>query len=396
MFKEMYDIIVVGGGPAGSMAAYEAAKLGASVLLLEKDRQIGTPVRCAEAVGKDGIEKLLESEIDHRWVMATIKKFQFVAPDETVIYPQVPMTGYVLDRKLFDYDLARRAANAGCQILTGAYVNGIIHQGNKIAGVSCRYRSQTHQIKCKIVVGADGVESRIARWAGLDTTVPLKDMETCSQMTLANLDIRNDTCIFYFSQKKFPGGYAWLFPKGDGTANVGLGISGDHARKGSADERLKLFVEEKFPFSSVLNKIVGGVPCARRLPKISADGIMLVGDAALQANPISGGGIATGMTAGKIAGKVAGRALKTGDYSDEFFMAYEREWDKTCGNAQKRYYRLKEGIRRLSDEQLNKTAQSLQKLPQEKQTLVRIFQTALIHQPSLLVDIIKTLSPFSA
>ncbi|NOQ98145.1 MAG: FAD-dependent oxidoreductase, partial [Calditrichae bacterium] len=134
-FKDSYDIIVVGGGPAGCMAAYAAAKENVSVLLLEKDRDIGSPVRCAEAVGKDGMEKILEDNINPRWIAATIKKFQFVAPDGTVIFPQVPMTGYVLHRKLFDFDLGLLAANSGAKIVTKAYVNYLIFENDRISGV---------------------------------------------------------------------------------------------------------------------------------------------------------------------------------------------------------------------------------------------------------------------
>ncbi len=395
IIKDNYDIIIVGGGPAGCLAAYTAAKKNVSVLLLEKDRDIGSPVRCAEAVGKDGLEKILDEGIDPRWIAATIKKFQFVAPDHTIIYPQVSMTGYVLQRKLFDYDLAMRAVTAGAQIITKIYVNGLYKEEGRISGVLCRIGNEQRTIKSRIVIGADGVESRVARWAGINTTVSLSDMETCCQVTLANLRIADDTCIFYFSQEKFPGGYGWLFPKGNGTANVGLGVSGTKARHGSPSSRLQVFVKENFPGASVLNKTIGGVPCSRRLPKLSADRILLVGDAALQANPVSGGGIATGMTAGKIAGRVAAEAIKANDLSGSFLRRYEKEWDKVCGNAQNRYYRLKEAISKLSDEQLNKTAHSLKDIPQKKQTLVKIFQTALIKQPALLVDIVKTLSPFS-
>ncbi len=394
-FKDSYDIIVVGGGPAGCMAAYAAAKENVSVLLLEKDRDIGSPVRCAEAVGKDGLEKILEDNINPRWIAATIKKFQFVAPDGTVIFPQVPMTGYVLHRKLFDFDLGLLAANSGAKIVTKAYVNYLIFENDRISGVHVRINGVQHIIKSNIIIGADGVESRVGRWAGIDTTVHMKDMETCAQMTLANLPLDDDTCVFYFSQKRFSGGYGWVFPKGNKTANVGLGISGDKARSDSASARLESFVHDHFPDASILNKTVGGVPCANRLPKISSEGILLVGDAALQANPISGGGIATGMTAGKIAGNIAASAIKSDNISADFLKRYEKEWDTACGNAQKRYYRLKEGIRKLSDEQLNKTAHVLKDIPQKKQTLVKIFQTALIKQPGLLVDIMKTLNPFS-
>ena len=393
--KNFYDIIVVGGGPAGCMAAHAAAEKDVSVLLLEKDRDIGSPVRCAEAVGKDALEKILGDNINPHWIAATIKKFQFVAPDGTIIFPQVPMTGYVLHRKLFDFDLGVLAAKSGAKILTKAYVNNLVIEDDLISGVQVRISGKQHIIRSKIIIGADGVESRVARWAGIDTLVNMRDMETCAQMTLSDVPVEQDTCVFYFSQEKFPGGYGWVFPKGNQSANVGLGISGDKARSESALSRLESFVDEEFPHASILSTTVGGVPCANRLPKISSEGILLVGDAALQANPVSGGGIATGMTAGKIAGSVAASAIKSDNISTDFFKRYEQEWDSACGNAQKRYYRLKEGISNLSDDQLNKTAHVLKDIPQKKQTLVKIFQTALIKKPGLLIDIIKTLSPFS-
>ncbi len=390
-----YDIIVVGAGPAGSLAAYAAVKEKVSVLLLEKDREVGTPVRCAEAVGKDSLDNLLDQGIDQKWLAATIKKFRFVAPDGSIIYPQVQMTGYVLNRKIFDYDLAMRAAGAGAVVITKAYVNGLIRENGTVSGVKLCLGREERRIKAKIVIGADGVESRGARWAGIDTTTAMRDMETCCQMTLANLPIENDTCSFYFSQEKFPGGYAWVFPKGKGTANVGLGIAGNQARQQSACSRLESFVDDTFPGASILNKTVGGVPCADRPAKISAPGLLLAGDAAMQTNPVSGGGIATGMTAGKLAGRIAAEAVRANDVSAQFLDTYEKEWDKACGNIQKRYYRLKKGISKLSDEQLNRTAFALRNVPQEKQTLVKIFQIALLKQPALLIDVLKTLSPFS-
>jgi digeranylgeranylglycerophospholipid reductase len=305
------------------------------------------------------------------------------------------MTGYVLHRKLFDFDLAAMAAEAGAQVVTGTAVSGLLKNNGRTSGVICRRADELREIRAPVVIGADGVESRIGRWAGIDTTVALRDMETCSQVTLSDVNIETDTCVFYFSQQKFPGGYAWVFPKGDGQANVGLGIAGDRTRRGSANARLNAFVEDNFPGASILSRTVGGVPCANRLPAITAPGLLLAGDAALQANPVSGGGIATGMTAGKLAGRIAALAVKQGDLSVHFLQTYEKEWDHACGQAQKRYYRLKKGISRLSDEQLNNTAHALQKVPTEKQTLVKIFQVALAKQPSLLIDILKTLSAFS-
>ena len=116
--KSNYDVIVVGAGPAGSMAARFAAEQGVSVLMLEKDRDVGYPVRCGEAISKEGVEEFIDS--DERWIKAHINKFSFIAPDETEVILQFDsrQEGYVLERKLFDYELARTAAEAGTEILT--------------------------------------------------------------------------------------------------------------------------------------------------------------------------------------------------------------------------------------------------------------------------------------
>jgi digeranylgeranylglycerophospholipid reductase len=376
------------------MAALSAATGGASVLLLEKDREIGIPVRCAEAVGEDGIKKILDASLPQYCIATTIKRFKFIAPDGTVVHPQVDMTGFVLHRKLFDLELARRAVNAGAQIMTGAYVYDLLQTDFSISGVRVRTEAGDRQLNSRIVIGADGVESRIARYAGLDSTVRMKDMETCCQVLAGQISVEADLCEFYFSQADFPGGYAWVFPKGDGLANVGLGIAGNKAHRKSVCQRLDEFMNRYFPGARILEKTVGGVPCAPRMKRLYSDGLLLCGDAAWQSNPVSGGGIITGMMAGKIAGSIAASAVRANDTSSSFLKQYEKEWDDAGGKAHRRYYRLKEGIRKLSDDQLNATARALHEIPQEQQTLAKIFQTALIRQPSLLVDIIKVISPF--
>jgi digeranylgeranylglycerophospholipid reductase len=395
LLKNSYDVIVVGAGPAGSMAALWAAKNGVSVLLVEKDREIGVPVRCAEAVGKEDFEKVLEGSIDERWIAARINRFQFVAPDGTSIYPQVNVTGYVLHRKLFDFDLAQRAAHCGAKVITKTYVSGLVSKNGTVKGVICNYKGKSFQIRTKVVIGADGVESRVGRWAGITKTIKMRDMETCSQVTLTNTKIPEDLCTFYFSQKKFPGGYAWAFPKGNGSVNVGLGISAEFARKKVADECLDEFLKNHFPHASILYKTVGGVPCADRLEKFSTAGLVLIGDAASQANPMTGGGITRAMIAGKIAGKIIAEKVKNNKVSAKSLKAYDREWNKVAGKTQRKHYKIKETIKLLSDENLNSTAQILKKIPPKEHTLLKIFQTALRKKPSLALDILKVLSPFS-
>ena len=121
MLHNKYDVVVVGGGPAGSMAAWEIAKKGVSVCMLEKDRDIGYPVRCGEAAGESGLRQFVD--IQDSWIAATITGTTLVSPDGTSVDVEFASeTGYILNRRIFDYDLSRYAANAGAEIYTKSYV----------------------------------------------------------------------------------------------------------------------------------------------------------------------------------------------------------------------------------------------------------------------------------
>jgi digeranylgeranylglycerophospholipid reductase len=385
--KSNYDVIVVGAGPAGSMAARFAAEQGVSVLMLEKDRDVGYPVRCGEAISKEGVEEFIDS--DERWIKAHINKFSFIAPDETEVILQFDsrQEGYVLERKLFDYELARTAAEAGTEILTRAYVNGLLFNDGKVSGVRYEYQGKQNEIKAKIVIAADGVESRVGRWAGLKTHIDFRDMECCTQITAANISVEPDTLYFYFGVDVAPQGYFWIFPKGNNLANIGLGVSGIVGKTRSAQSYLNSFMDKYYPDAPVLTSIAGGVPSAVTLDKISAPGIALVGDAARQVNPLSGGGIASGMIGGSIAGRIAGEAVKMN--KPDHILSYDKAWNDRLGKRHLIFNRIKGGIYNFSDEKFNKIAKSVNKIPYEKRTLGKVFTTALMNQPSLLVDVAK-------
>src|SRR5512143_514175 len=131
--KDAYDVIVVGAGPAGSTAARFAAAGGSSVLLLEKDRDVGYPVRCAEAVSHEGVIQFIEP--DPKWIAATVSKFRIVVPNGNSIVPRLDGIGYVLERRIFDYELAKVAAREGAEVVTKAYVYDLIKPNGKVEGV---------------------------------------------------------------------------------------------------------------------------------------------------------------------------------------------------------------------------------------------------------------------
>jgi len=383
--KNDYDIIVVGAGPAGSMAARFAAEKGVSVLMLEKDRDVGYPVRCGEAISKAGVEEFITP--DDKWISATISKFSLTSPDNTEVIIEFGDAGYVLERRLFDYELAKTAAKAGAEILTRAYVNGLIYENNKVAGVKYEFRGEQKEVRAKIVIAADGVESRVGRWAGLKTFTDFRSMECCVQITASNININPNTLYFYFGENVAPGGYFWIFPKQNNSANIGLGVGGMVGKKKSAMSFLNDFMGKNYPDAPVLTSIAGGVPSAPTLDKITAPGIMLVGDAARQVNPLSGGGIASGMIGGSIAGRIAAEAVKLNN--NDLIHSYEKEWHNRLGKRHEIFNRIKEGIYNFDDAKFNKIAHSFASVPENKRTLGSLFRTALFNHPSLLVDIAK-------
>lgn len=387
--KDYYDVIVVGAGPAGSMAARFASTAGAKVLLLEKDREVGVPVRCAEGVGARGLQRIL-GKVEPHWIGATITGFRLVAPDGTAVDARWGDCGYCLDRRVFDYELANMAAREGTEVVTKAYVTGLVKDDNgRVIGAHVKHMGNDMTVRAGIVIGADGVESRVGRWAGINSFTKMRDMEACAQFTIADLDVDQDMCEFVFSNEKVPGGYLWVFPKGNRTANVGIGISGEYSGKRSALSYLKDFVEERFEGKPVLSTLCGGVPCALTRKKISGDGFMLVGDAAHQVNPISGGGIVSGMYAGMLAGKVAGEAVHESNFSASRLSDYDRRWGTSIGRDHERFYRIKEAVFDFTDDQLNKLAREVLKIPMPDRSLMRIFKAALKARPKLIFDVIK-------
>ena len=384
--KNNYDVIVVGAGPAGSTAARYAAAGGASVLMLEKDRDVGYPVRCGEAVSHEGVIQFIQP--DPKWIASTVTKFRLVAPNGKSVVPRLDGTGYVLERRIFDYELAKLAAKEGAEVVTKAYVYDLLKNDDGAAvGVRALIKDVKIDIRCSVVVAADGVESRVGKWAGIDTTCHIRDMESCAQMTVSGIDVEPDVLDFYFGDEVSPGGYLWVFPKGRNTANVGLGLSVEEAKKKPAIKFLHEFMERKFPNAAVLTHIAGGVPCARTCSRIVAHNVILVGDAAHQVNPVSGGGIISGMIGGMIGGQVAAEAVAKRDLSH--LSEYEKRWHKRLGWRHEVFYNIKEAVAGFSDDTLNNICDSALQLPEEKRTLGGIFRTALWHKPSMMLEVAK-------
>lgn len=363
--REKVDVIVVGAGPAGTVAARYAALGGARVLVMDKRPEIGAPVQCGEGLAPDFFEEIdiVESP---EWCRNRVKGARLISPSDHVwtiegkyVSDEV---GLVVDRDKFDRMLARRSVGSGARIWLNCCVTGIIGSGDGIAGVRYRKNGYDGELRSRVVIAADGYESRVARWSGLDTTLHPRDICTCYEYTLTGVSTKTEYCDFYFGTHRAPGGYVWIFPKGEGVANVGLGLL--LSRVGSAgDPRryLEDFISSHpdLKDASPVNTIAGCVSVSRPVECTVTNGLMVVGDAARMVDPLTGGGVANACIAAKIAGEVAAEAVRTNKSSVEFLMRYDKSWRARLEEKLYRNYMAKELLLRQSDETMDRVIEAL-------------------------------------
>lgn len=342
--RDNYDLVVIGAGPAGSVAAWTGAREGLSVLLVEKRQEIGSPVRCAEGIGHEPLAAFIEP--DQRWISASIRKASIRVLDDgghemTLEAPQT--YGYVLERRIFDRVLAERAASAGAHVVVKTAAVGLLREGGVVRGVRLCGAWGEREVAATVVIGADGVESQVGQWAGLDTTLPARDLMSCAQFYLVGIDIDPECNYFFIGYDIAPGGYAWIFPKGEGRANVGLGLQCDLADRPPVDY-LTRFVESQpmLARGHPVTLVCGGVPVGLPPANIVTGGCMLVGDAAHQVDPLTGGGIINAMAAGQMAAQVAARAIRRRDVSVRALREYQALWATNTGRRMVRNYRMRE------------------------------------------------------
>ncbi len=387
--KDQYDVVVIGAGPGGSIAAKTAAKKGLSVLMIEKRQEIGDPVRCAEGVSKVWLRKHIEP--DHRWICADVKGSRIFSPDGTMIEMAEEISGgevgYVLERKLFDRALAYESAKAGADVVVKTRATGLITENGFVRGVKLMHLGEEKEVRSKLVIGADGIESKVGRWAGIDTSLKPADIETCAQFLMSGTGIDQDYCYFYLGNEMAPSGYIWVFPKGEGLANVGIGILGSKSGKKHAIDYLKEFVEQKFPDADILEIDVGAVPVSGSIERTIANGLMLVGDAARQSDPITGGGIINAMEAGRIAGEVAFEAISRNDMSTAMLETYEKRWRQTLGMEIDNSLIVKDVFIGFTDKEINSLAHSLENVNFSSMSLIDLLYALFRANKKLLWDL---------
>lgn len=355
--KKTYDIVVIGSGPAGATTARFAAKYGLHVLLIDKKQELGAPVQCSGAVSAHALadvgvmpsEVFVESAIYGFRVYDAAGKFHEIdyrreKPDE---YAQNPL-GYVVDRRRFDRYLTGMAEQAGAENLLKTEATGYETTDSQRVTLKLRRFGEEINVQTRVIVGADGLQSQVGKWAGLGTQIKLSELASCLQFIADG--IPTDGLLEIVTGHRWaPGGYAWLFPKSNGLAEVGLGVIRTLTGK-DARWHLDKFINESFLAERLQNLRIlevqgGGVPLAAPLKQQFADHLILVGDAARHVNPITGGGIHTALRCGKIAGEFLGEFLSAGKAPlASGLLEYQQRWSDALGSDMWRLYKQKRKI----------------------------------------------------
>ena len=387
------DVLVIGAGPAGSSTAKHAALNGAEVILIDKKSEIGSPKRCAEGVSKEGLKKL-GIEPNSRWVTKELSGVRLISPNGTDVWMKedqvkLPEAGYILERKVFDKFMAMDAARAGATIMIKTLARGMRKDYDGYI-VSCESMGEDFEIKAKIVVGADGPESRVGRWGGLKTAVKPKNMESGIQFEMVGLEMEDPDVIEFYFGSVAPGGYAWIFPKGDDIANVGLGIVSTVTDK-SAYEHLVEFVKN-CPATQNAQPVelnVGGDPVGGMTKTLVKDNLMIVGDAAGHVNPLTGGGIITALEAGMYAGEVAAAAVKEDNFTEKRLKEYQEKCKKEIGDSFDKYLKTKDYLLSLSDSDLDSIAAAFQDTEFENISTKELIKLLIKVSPKALLKLGK-------
>jgi digeranylgeranylglycerophospholipid reductase len=350
------DVLVVGAGPAGSTVAERLARSGHGVTVLEEHDRVGHPVQCAGLVSARvlalaGGESFVRRPVHGAAVFApSLRCVEFTAPEPRA---------FVIDRAALDVHLADRAARAGARFETGVRFDRLVGRGpdgGPRVNATARDGS-TREYEARIVVGADGVTSGVARAFRLRRPV---EILPAYEVEFGESPGGPDRVEVYLGNALSPGLFGWWIPDGSGGARVGVAVRPGPVSAREYCDRLLAHLARRFgrPLRSPTGLIASGIPIGT-VPRTSGDRVLLIGDAAAQVKPLSGGGIFTGMRCAELAAGVIDAGLRSGDLSAAALGRYDSAWRAELGDEFARALQLRKILVRLSDADLERVIEAL-------------------------------------
>jgi geranylgeranyl reductase family protein len=391
-----YDVIIAGAGVAGMITAVSAAKhsnQNLKVLVVDRNPRSEAGMKtstgwvCGDAVSKNSLD-YLASEVGIHYGKPELEQpvhgVVAYSPDHKS-KAKFDGEGFVLNRKLLPQRQLKDAEQLGVEFRFEAYADALVEEDGFVTGIHCRSSKDNSTFKktAKLVVDATGSASR------LRTSLPIKsyiekeidkanDMESTGRYILRfevgkkdETFFDPDCCIIHLDQEMAPGGYAWVFPKGEDKVNIGLGVQKRLLERRNKDlgrnDTLQSLIDEYVRTNPVIKnwKLADGwedrgnekgswqVPVRRQNDCLVANGYMIVGDAAWMPRPIDAGGIGPAIYASTMAGKVVAEALQANDTSERRLWEFNIEYVRAYGYRMASFEILRRFLQMLSNADLN-------------------------------------------
>lgn len=353
------DVIIVGAGPAGATTAVILAQKGYDVLLIDR-KQFPRDKTCGDAVPAGGIELLkslgMGSKIEqavargdlyplYRMLLVSPRGHELIAP---FTKGEHGADSYVAPRIHFDALIQGHAIDSGAEFCLAQAKEPIVENG-RVTGMRIQANGNLVDIPAKIVIGADGVTSVVTR-----NLRPASNQHVDQHRAVAlrayieDIEVIPNAVEFYLYKEILPG-YAWIFPTGKTSANIGLGMRLDHFRKN--DGNLKALLQQFMDFPDIKKRLLHGGQLrdvatwqlnfgSQKKLQHTFDGALLVGDAAGFINPLTGGGIHNAMISARLAADTVDAALQQGDTARANLKIYEDLCHEEMWDSMKRSYNM--------------------------------------------------------
>lgn len=372
--REDYDVIVVGAGPSGLSTAKTIVEKGLTCLIIEKRKEIGSPVRTS---GASWLQDMIELGIPMRY-LNPISEVSVIAPGEeaTITFDQ-PVTCILDVAEVYKF-LASQAIHHGAELRLQSHARNVIIDNGFVHGVELESKCVLERIRCKVVVDASGVNASLVRKLGLLEQWSRKGVGFQYDIESSGLNCRK--AILFLGRGIAPSGYGWFFPWKKDRARLGVGIirPDSDANPSSLARALlrsgqSLGLEDNY---TIIEKETGIFPCAGPIKTSVTNGFLAVGDAAGLGSPLHGEGIRYAIRLGIIAGDTIHNAVQMGDASKGNLSPYEKVWKRTEGKNFRIGLSIQKRISRFTDEHWNESTKYLRQIgTKDPELLVQLFKS---------------------
>ncbi len=377
-----YDIVIIGAGPAGLAATRSITSTSGapSVLLVDKTTPWKHPIPCAEGVFCPQFHQVVKPHED--WIRFVVDKATFHAPDGSTITYQDANKGYIINRARMQKDLADECAQNGAECRLGKRVTDV-GPWDSTGQRSVRF-DDGGSVTARVVIDCSGPLSSFGKGEPIHSKA--MDLEVAYLAHVRFVAVETDTVHIYAGKNVAPGGYAWAFPRGKRSMNVGVIVGSPFRGTTNVQRLLEKFIKEQFPASTLERSFAGTIPCTFARRPLATGGLIKAGDAASTVNPISRAGISEAMMSGVMAGTCACAMLAAATKKEMTAVCrdYEKAWHEKRGRHFAKLAKVKHSLAKVPDSDYNASAASLSGIPRDKLTMSKIFAVSLARFPRLV------------